>query len=314
MILCPKCSFKSGETTTCPKCGLIYEKYMSRLARDTELTSSSGIKEESPYKEPTLDGRLIPFDSFNLNVFSLPAAFTFAFFCHYFDFLYVICHYFFSIPIHELGHAVLSWLCSRWAIPISVFIPMAAFTTLSPSSSLPLFLIFVGLLGYVMYLGIQRNRKFLVAWAGILICALIYCTFILSPQNQYCLQVFGGIFGEFAISTVFIAGFYYRISNRFRWDFVRFLFLIPGSFTFLNAYSDWLKISHFKIGLPSGSFLNGSGDSNGDIDRLLHDFGWNVVQVIHTYLNTAKICLCIIILHYLTFAYLAFQSKSKNSR
>lgn len=66
-----------------------------------------------------------------------------------------------------------------------------------------------------------------------------YLTWFTSSYTFEMLLTFGGIGGEFYLSSLLIGGFYLRLPDRWRWDFWRFIALGVAANTFWNSFWQW---------------------------------------------------------------------------
>ena len=206
--------------------------------------------------------------------------------------------YFLKIPFHEFGHAIVSWLGSRAAIPIGAFIPAAGFTISSAERSVPLFCVFAGLMASLGWWGWQEEAPFMSAVAALGLTGLIYFTWLAPAPTWQQAQVFGGILGEFLLGFFFIVAFSYRLPDRLRWDFFRFPFLFAGTYNLLSSHAFWRRIQRGQESMPLGSMMEGPDDANGDLDRLLFEFDWGPKQIIGTCVKLGTLCLVVAAVHY----------------
>jgi hypothetical protein len=210
--------------------------------------------------------------------------------------------FFVQLWFHEIGHAVPAWLSGRAALPLPIGFTFwredrSTFTALSVA-----FLIV--LLGVA---SVREKRPFGIAVAAALLTVQLLCTVILPAEATIEWIVFGGLAGELVISTLAIVAFYYRVPDRFRWDFFRFLVLLPAACTFASALAMWIRIDAGEEALPLGSILGAPGDGTGDIERLMNDHGWTAAALTHAYRTLGLICLGIIAAHYAAFGARAWR-------
>ena len=69
--------------------------------------------------------------------------------------------------------------------------------------------------------------------------------------------------------------FFVRLPDRLRWDFFRFLVLIPAFTTWMAATRLWFGVVAGTARLPTGTIFGGAHDSGGDINRLMNEYGWS---------------------------------------
>jgi hypothetical protein len=276
---CPKCKGMSADPITCTSCGIIFEKYKAHQMR--------------PESAGRLDSR-----SIQLHALALPICFALVWGMSGVPLLRVMLFAFCQIPFHELGHGIAAWLCGRWAFPVGAIIPFVAYTFGGQERSWLFFCVFQSGL---FWLSIKLGRMGLgnlrwVPWGvGLLAIGM---TWMMPVEKGNMLVSYGGIGGEFVLSTLLICLFYYRLPDRLRWDFFRFPALMLGVACFASSLMQWRAIQAGRAPLPRGTMMVGNTDSNGDIDRLLSEFGWTEVELIRHFNQLAWIGLAVIALHY----------------
>jgi hypothetical protein len=243
------------------------------------------------------DHQRFPYDSALLNRWALPAALGLTALAKLLIIPGLIFWYFFVIPIHELGHTAVAYAGGRFAIPIGAVIPMAGVTFSTLERSIPVVVVCAALLAWLGWQGLRR-RQLLLVYAGLGLLPLMHYSFRVSDAAWREAMTYGGVGGEFVLSTFFVCAFYYRLPDRLRWDVVRFPFLLAGAFTFATAYWKWIEIAG-GADLPWGSFLSGSGDSSGDMERLCGEFGWKPRALAASYLRLGRGCIALMLAHYL---------------
>lgn len=214
--------------------------------------------------------------------------------------------YFFSIPMHEMGHAVAAWLGSRWALPVGAWIPMAGMTYTLQGRSELLFALELFAIGALWVKARNLNLVFLSGLSLAAFLALVYWTWIAPSKSWEEFMLWGGVGGEFALSTLFILAFYHRLPDRVRWDFFRFPFLLAGAFSFLEARSRWERIRLKKESIPWGTMIDGRSDPLGDMDRLKDQFGWSASDIASSYASLGNVCLALILIHVGIFGWVAY--------
>ena len=201
-----------------------------------------------------------------------------------------------QIWVHEFGHAVVAWFSGRRAIPLPF-----GWTNVNPERSLFVYfgvLILFGLLGWA---GWKEGKRSTMIFA--MVCAIVQfgMTWIQSAETFEMWLSFGGIGGEFCLSAVLIAGFYFQLPDDWRWDFWRYPCLLVGTNTFWAAFSYWRQIKRGTESIPWGSLLLGEGDAGGDMNQLSQVYGWSDRTIIHTYNTLGTICLIALLSLYAFF-------------
>jgi hypothetical protein len=298
---CPNCQFVSEATEECPSCGVIFRKFRATDDHVDSLPAPS-VKKEAAQK---IEDEAVAFWGI---VVALPAAFLFAPLAK----LLILPGLLFGgvqIWIHEFGHALISWLGGHAATPIGL-----GWTNMEPNRSMFVFACFLFLLGITTYRSIEHKLYFPAAIAGALIPLQVYFTFVASVSKWDFAVGYGGIGGEFYLSTLLIVAFYYEFPAKIRWDFFRWFFLLAGAYAFFHTYRTWIQISHREASIPWGTLWGGESDSGGDMNRLYDEHGWTKQEIIRLYLKTGMVCTVAIVAHYVTFAARALVKRSTLGR
>jgi hypothetical protein len=84
-----------------------------------------------------------------------------------------------------------------------------------------------------------------------------------------------------------LAAFHFPLPDRLRWDFWRWPALLPGSVCFTHALLLWARAAGDASQLPWGAAIG--DDSDGDINRLVRDFGWSAAALASFYLKAGGV-------------------------
>jgi hypothetical protein len=148
--------------------------------------------------------------------------------------------------------------------------------------------------------GLSERRRYLAFVGGGAL--VVQAVLTLAVPNWRTLRwiTWSGCGGEFAWSTLLVVSFYYRLPDRLRWDFVRFLALGAGAFALVHAFTFWHGVSAQPGDLPMGSALGGQDDPNGDMNKLI---GWGATResIAGGYLGLGYACLAVVAAHYVVF-------------
>ena len=195
--------------------------------------------------------------------------------------------------VHEFGHATIAWF-SGYRAMITFG---ATITTLEKSNFVYFGILF--LLGLTFYTGWKEKKNSPMIVAVTLIMLQFILTWIVSYSDYVTLMAFGGIGGEFYLSTLLIIAFYWRLPEKFYWDFWRFGAVAIGAITFFSSFTKWHNIKVGRDNIPWGTLWGGRGDSGGDLNILNDYSGWSANQIIGTYVSLGNICFMVIISFYL---------------
>lgn len=200
------------------------------------------------------------------------------------------------IWVHEFGHATVAWLSGYKAIPL----PFGWTNTSLDQSEFVYFGVLI-LLVLLFWSGYRERRR----WPMILAIALsllqFVMTWILSSRTYGMLMAFGGIGGEFWISTLLLISFYFPLPNYWQWEFWRYPVAMAAAYTLWHIFDLWRHIHTGEEAIPWGSLWDGVGDANGDMNILSNHYGWTDEQIIHTYTTLGNICFWLLVGTYAYF-------------
>jgi hypothetical protein len=194
-----------------------------------------------------------------------------------------------QIWIHELGHATVAWLAGRRAIPLPF-----GWTNVQPERSLFVYLGVLTLFGLLFWSGYREKRRWPMVLAVVLAIAQFILTWLTPAWVFEMWLAFGGVGGEFYLSTLFMVSFYFPMPERWRWDFWRYPVGLASAYTFWGSFWMWQRIDRGREDIPWGSMWGGAGDGGGDMNMLV-DFGWSDRQIIDTYNSLGGLCLLVLL-------------------
>ena len=203
-----------------------------------------------------------------------------------------------GMPFHELGHAAASWLSSRIAIPLPFF------TFWFDEQSVLMGAIVAGVLGWLMFHTRKEKNHFMFGVSAAVLFAWAVTTFLISPTTTLMWQILAGALGEIVFGAFLLIAFHFPLPDRFRWDFWRWVALVPGALCFMHALLLWRTVSADVSQMPWGSAIG--AESDGDMNRLVQQFSWDANALADLYLGAAYACLAIVAT---TYAYGAYRLK-----
>ena len=182
-----------------------------------------------------------------------------------------------GMPFHELGHAAGSWLSSRIAIPLPFF------TFWYDDQSKLMGLIVASVLGWFLYHTYREKNWFMFGSVSVVTFAWFVITFLVSPTRTLMWQILSGALGELVFAGFILVAFHFPGPDRLRWDFWRWVAVIPAAVCFMHALTLWHGASTDVSKIPWGSAVG--SESDGDMNRLVAQFGWTPPELAGFYAN-----------------------------
>jgi Zn-finger nucleic acid-binding protein len=206
-----------------------------------------------------------------------------------------------GMPFHEVGHAAASWLSSRIAIPLPFF------TFWYDDQSVFMGLVVAVVLGWLLFHTYREKNWFMLGSIAVVSLAWAVITFLIPPSRTLMWQILAGALGELVFGAFLLVGFHFALPDRLRWDFWRWIALIPAALCFTQATMLWRTVSADVSQMPWGSAIG--SDSDGDMNRLVQQFHWNANDLADFYLNIAYLGLTALAIAYTYAAYRFLQRK-----
>lgn len=200
------------------------------------------------------------------------------------------------IWIHEFGHATVAWLGGHRATPLPF-----GWTNVGEEKSLFVYFGVLTLLGLLFWTGAKEQRWWPMGLAIALAVIQFFMTWAISSDTFDMLLSFGGIGGEFYLSTLLIISFYFPLPANWRWDFFRYPAVLFAGFTFLGSRWQWRQIDRGLADIPWGTLFGGSDHIGGDMNQLHLVHGWSDQRIIDTYNSIGSVCAIAILSVYVYF-------------
>ena len=195
-----------------------------------------------------------------------------------------------GMPFHELGHAAASWLSSRVAIPLPFF------TVWYDEQSVLMGGVVAGALLWLGYHAYREDNRFALGTAIALLTTQAIVTLALPARLTLMWQILSGALAELVFGAFLLVAFHFPAPDRFRWDFWRWLAIIPGALCFVQAMRLWSAAVSDSSRIPWGSALG--AESDGDMNRLVQQFDWTANELARFYASTGYVCLAALVVAY----------------
>ncbi len=186
----------------------------------------------------------------------------------------------FGMWLHELGHAVASWICGVFAAPLP-------WLTLGGEARSPFFIVLLfGGLGAFAYRS-AAHRRWLLIPAGILVVGLL-----VPFRHVSTFITFFGDGGAMVFGALFLAGAMLLPDGaRLSRGGLRWGYLVIGAGAFTDAFFTWVRSWRDVAELPFGR-SDASGLS--DASKLVDVAGWSETGLIRSYLGLGVLCLAVL--------------------
>ena len=200
------------------------------------------------------------------------------------------------IWVHEFGHATVAWLGGHQATPLPF-----GWTNVGAEKSLFVYCGVLTLFGVLFWSGYKEKRRWPMGLAVALAMLQFYMTWIISADTFDMLLSFGGIGGEFYLSTLLIISFYFPLPEYWRWDFFRYPAVLFAGLPLVGALWQWRQIDRGLEAIPWGSLFGGADHIGGDMNQLSVVYGWSDQRIIDTYNGIGGICVIAVVSVYAYF-------------
>lgn len=194
----------------------------------------------------------------------------------------------FTMPLHELGHAITGWLCGFVSIP-------TLWKTLNLGRSYFMAAVAVAALGYWAWRGWKQRRRWQVAAGGGLLLTQLIGTLLLSERTAMMLISFGGDGGMMVLGTALMATMYARPGSYIHEHGLRWGFAVIGGTSFMDGFMTWWRARKDFAEIPFGQ---NEGVGLSDASRLVDDHGWSETDLIRRYVVLGVTCLVLLAVLY----------------
>jgi hypothetical protein len=290
---CPRCGAPRSVGPECPQCGVYYAKAEARAAQAAlavEPPPSVAVPEPEPERPAHLPPETLTWDGeaedarweLKIRMFAIPVALLVTWVLHSTGAGHRLLVLFFTMWIHELGHAVTAWLCGFLAFPGPWFTPVAM--NRSPFLSL---LLAAGF-GFLVWRGWKRNQRLLLV-AGLALLGLqAVGTLLIGRAKAQSFVIFGGDGGCLVLGVLLMLTLYAPKESSLRQGWTRWGFLVIGAAAFTDTFRTWWRARTDLDAIPFGHIV-GVGPS--DPSTLTEGFGWSIDTLISRYVGLGLLCL-----------------------
>ncbi|MGB8223447.1 MAG: hypothetical protein WCF10_12760, partial [Polyangiales bacterium] len=142
----------------------------------------------------------------------------------------------------------------------------------------------------------REKNWFMLCSTLVVVLAWTVLTFFVPTSRTLMWQILAGALGELVFGAFLLVAFHFPLPDRFRWDFWRWVALIPAALCFTHAILLWRTVSSDVSQMPWGSAVGSQSD--GDMNRLVQQFGWGANDLAHFYRNAGYLGLAALAVAY----------------
>jgi hypothetical protein len=297
---CPWCDAPRQAGPDCPRCGANYAKAEAirthgraevavaavPQAEDEPEVLIFAAADEDPEASAVIDD---PQTEFRFCVAAIPLMLLVAIAFNAMGWGRFVQRLLFTMPVHELGHAVTSWLCGFGAIPtlwITIIMEERGFVA-------PLALL--GAVGWMIYRGWQIGSRGLLIAGGAILALQLVCTLVISEGKARALIVFGGDGMGLVLSILLMACFFFGKTTQVYKGSLRWGFLAIGAAAFVDINAVWWAARRDSSEIPYTTRENGL---ESDALRLVNEFAWTESALVNRYITACLACMAVLALVY----------------
>jgi hypothetical protein len=225
-----------------------------------------------------------PVDSaeLQLRIWFVPACVGLSLFFHGMCFGRLLQRLFFSMPLHELGHAVSAWLCGFSAMPLLWQ------TRVAEHRSVAMPLLIAAGIAAVLVRGVREGHRGWIALGACLALAQLVGSLVLSESSARALITFGGDAGALVFATALVASFFF--GAEIEHGELRYGFAAIGSAAYVDVISDWWAARRDWGVIPFGE---NEGVGPTDPTKLTDTYGWSIDTMVDRYVALGVACACV---------------------
>jgi len=196
----------------------------------------------------------------------------------------------FTMPVHELGHAVAAWFCGYFAIP-TLWV-----TLMFGERGFFMPLVMAGALGWLGWRAWRAEKWLLLALCALLLALAGAGSFGLKERTARMLFTFGGDALGMVLGTLLMASFFFGKGTQLYRGALRWGFGVIGAGAFADIFSVWWGARKDTALIPFGEIGNAAGHS--DATRLTEEFAWTDEQLVQRHVLVGVACLAALALVY----------------
>ena len=291
---CPWCQAPRAEGPNCPKCGANYAKAEAIKAQGKAAPVPETVPAAPPPRIVDLTNAVDPEDQVDSElelkfcIAAIPAFLAIGFLMHLA--LPGLQRVAFTMPVHELGHAVAAWFCGYFAIP-TLWV-----TLMFGARGLFMPVVLGGTLGWLAWRAWRAEKWLLVLLCAGLLVLVGIGSFALKEPTAKMLFTFGGDALGMGIGTLLMASFFFGKGTQLYRGALRWGLGVIGAGAFADIFSVWWGARTDTALIPFGELGSAAGHS--DATKLTEEFAWTDEQLVRRHVMVGVACLVALALVY----------------
>lgn len=289
-MTCQWCGAPSRDagSAKCSRCGAVYAKAaalaagLPAMATETRATDAAvPVSDVAASSAPQVDSVEL-----QLRIWFVPLCFGLSLLLHGMCGGRFLQRLLFTMPLHELGHAVTAWFCGFSAMPLFWQ------TRIVDHRSLGLPLLMAAGIATMFVRGMRARDRGWVVFASCLGFAQFVGTLVLSAASARALVTFGGDAGAMVLATALVSTFCLGEDTPIKQGQLRFGFVAIGSVAYVDVFSSWWAARRDWGVIPFGE-MEGVGLT--DPTKLTDTYGWSIDAMVDRYVTLGVACACVFV-------------------
>ncbi len=296
---CPWCEAPRQEGPDCPRCGANYAK-----AEAIKKHGRAGVAVAAQPADDIPEARIFiaedaepdageaiddPRAEFWFCVAAIPAMLLIAVIFQSMEWGRFVQRLVFTMPVHELGHAVTAWLCGFGAIPtVWVTITSEERGYIAPLAVL-------AAVAWAMYRGWQLESRVLLAAGGMILLLQAILTLGIAEDTATALIIFGGDGMGLVLAILLMGSFFFGKGTQLYKGSLRWGFVAIGAGAFVDINATWWLARRDPSEIPFTTRANGM---ESDALRLVNNYGWSEAALVNRHILACLACMALLALVY----------------
>lgn len=296
---CPWCEGPRQDGPDCPRCGANYAKAeaIKKHGRAEAAVPVAPVEEVADPQifiagEAELDNSEViddPQTEFWFSAATIPAMLLIAVIFQSMEWGRFVQRLVFTMPVHELGHAVTAWLCGFGAIP-TVWV-----TITSEERGFIAPLAVLAAVAWTLYRGWQLESRAMLVAGGLVLLLQAVLTLGVSEDTATALIIFGGDGVGLVLSILLMASFFFGKGTQLYKGSLRWGFVAIGAGAFVDINATWWLARRDPSEIPFTTRANGM---ESDALRLVNNYGWTEAALVNRHIAACLACIAVLALVY----------------